>query len=92
MPDDLIQVGHITGAYGLRGGVRVTPYSMDADALLSVKTWWIDKPSLRTVQVRNAKYHSGDVTATLVDVTVRNKDPAQQEVPAVLFTAKDAEG
>ena len=71
MPDDLIQVGHITGAYGLRGGVRVTPYSMDADALLSVKTWWIDKPSLRTVQVRNAKYHSGDVTATLVDVTDR---------------------
>ena len=71
MPDDLIQVGHITGAYGIRGGIRVTPYSMDADALLSVKTWWIDKPSLRTVQVRNAKYHSGDVTATLVDVTDR---------------------
>ena len=71
MPDDLIQVGHITGAYGLRGGVRVTPYSMDADALLSVKTWWIDKPSLRAVQMRNAKYHSGDVTATLVDVTDR---------------------
>ena len=71
MPDDLIQVGHITGAYGLRGGVRVTPYSMDADALLSVKTWWIDKPSLRAVQMRNAKYHSGDVTATLVDVADR---------------------
>jgi len=72
VPDDLIQVGHITGAYGIRGGIRVTPYSMDADALLSVKTWWIDKPSLRTVQVRNAKYHSGDVTATLVDVTDRD--------------------
>jgi 16S rRNA processing protein RimM len=71
VPDDLIQVGHITGAYGIRGGVRVTPYSMDADALLSVKTWWIDKPSLRTVQVRNAKYHSGDVTATLVDANDR---------------------
>jgi len=71
VPDDLIQVGHITGAYGLRGGVRVTPYSMDADALLSVKTWWIDKPSLRPVQTRNAKYHSGDVTAILVDVTDR---------------------
>jgi 16S rRNA processing protein RimM len=70
-PDDLIQVGHITGAYGLRGGIRVSPYSLDADALLSVKTWWVDKPSLRTVQVRNAKYHSGDVTATLVDVTDR---------------------
>jgi len=76
VPDDLIQVGHITGAYGIRGGVRVTPYSMDADALLSVKTWWIDKPSLRTVQVRNAKYHSGDVTATLVDVADRDSAEA----------------
>jgi 16S rRNA processing protein RimM len=70
-PDDLIQVGHITGAYGLRGGIRVSPYSLDADALLSVKTWWLDKPSLRPVRVRNAKSHSGDVTATLVDVTDR---------------------
>jgi 16S rRNA processing protein RimM len=72
IPDDLIQVGHITGAYGLRGGIRVAPYSSDADALLNVKTWWLDKPSLRPVQVRSAKSHSGDVTATLVDVTERD--------------------
>jgi 16S rRNA processing protein RimM len=72
MPDDLIQVGYITGAYGLRGGVRVTPHSLDADALLSVKTWWLDKPSLHAVKVRKAQYHSGDVTATLVDVADRD--------------------
>ena len=71
VPDDLIQVGHVSGAYGLRGGIRVTPYSLDADALLSVKTWWLDKPSLRPVQVRSAKPHSGDVTATLVDLNDR---------------------
>jgi len=72
VPADLIQVGYITGAYGLRGGIRVTPHSPDADALLSVKTWWLDKPALRPVQVRMAKQHSGDVTATLVDVDDRN--------------------
>jgi 16S rRNA processing protein RimM len=72
VPADLIQVGYITGAYGLRGGIRVTPHSPDADALLSVKTWWLDKPVLRPVQVRMAKQHSGDVTATLVDVDDRN--------------------
>jgi predicted PurR-regulated permease PerM len=32
------------------------------------------------------------VLATLVDVIVRDKDPAEQDVPAVLFPAKDAEG
>jgi 16S rRNA processing protein RimM len=72
IPDDLVQVGHITGAYGIRGGIRIAPYSADADALLSVKTWWLDKPALRPVQVRSAKYHSGDVTATLADVTDRS--------------------
>jgi 16S rRNA processing protein RimM len=72
VPADLIQVGYIAGAYGLRGGIRVTPHSTDADALLNVKTWWLDKPTLRPVQVRMAKQHSGDVTATLVDVTERD--------------------
>ena len=72
VPADLVQVGYISGAYGLRGGVRVTPHSMDADALLNVKTWWLDKPSLRAVQVRSAKFHSGDVTAVLVDLADRD--------------------
>jgi predicted PurR-regulated permease PerM len=31
------------------------------------------------------------VVATLIDVIVRDKDPAQEEVPTVLFPAKDAE-
>jgi predicted PurR-regulated permease PerM len=31
------------------------------------------------------------VAATLVDVIVRDKDPAEEEVPAVIFSAKEAE-
>ena len=31
------------------------------------------------------------VVATLIDVIVRDKDPAEEEVPAVIFSAKDAE-
>ena len=31
------------------------------------------------------------VVATLIDVIVRDKDPADEEVPAVIFSAKDAE-
>jgi 16S rRNA processing protein RimM len=76
VPADLIQVGYVAGAYGLRGGLRVTPFSTDADALLNVKTWWIDKPALRPVEVRGAKYHSGDVTATLVGLGGRDEAEA----------------
>jgi predicted PurR-regulated permease PerM len=32
------------------------------------------------------------VLATLIDVVLRNRDPAKEETPTVLFTAKDVEG
>jgi len=32
------------------------------------------------------------VLATLLDVILRERDPAEEEVPTVLFPAKDAEG
>jgi hypothetical protein len=32
------------------------------------------------------------VIATLVEVIVLNKNPAEEEVPTVIFAAKDAEG
>jgi 16S rRNA processing protein RimM len=71
-PDDLTQVGYISGAYGVMGAIRVTPFSTDADALLNVKTWWLDKPGLRSVSVRTAKMHGGDVVATLVGMSGRD--------------------
>ena len=36
VPQDLVLVGHVTGAYGIRGWVRIRPYSSDADALLQL--------------------------------------------------------
>ena len=71
-PDDLTQVGYVSGAYGIAGAIRVTPFSVDADALLNVKTWWLDKPGLRSVTVRTAKMHGGDVVATLVGMPGRD--------------------
>jgi 16S rRNA processing protein RimM len=71
-PDDLVQVGYVSGAFGIVGGLRVTPFSNDADALLSIKTWWLDKPALRPVTARGAKMHGGDVVVTLVGMRDRN--------------------
>ena len=86
IPDDLVQVGHVSGAYGIVGGIRVTPYSTDADALLNVKTWWIDKPVLRSVSVRSAKLHGGDVVATLVGM--RDRDEAEALKGATVQVAR----
>jgi len=86
IPNDLVQVGHVSGAYGIVGGIRVTPYSTDADALLNVKTWWIDKPVLRSVSVRSAKLHGGDVVATLVGM--RDRDEAEALKGATVQVAR----
>ena len=75
-PDDLTQVGYVSGAFGVTGSIRVTPFSSDADALLSVKTWWLDKPSLQSVSVRTAKMHGGDVVAQLVGTVGRDASEA----------------
>ena len=67
-----MQVGFVSGAYGLVGGVRVRPFSAEADALLHAKTWWIDKPSLHDVEVKRAKLHGGDVVVTMAGIAERD--------------------
>jgi 16S rRNA processing protein RimM len=76
VPDDLTQVGYVSGPFGVTGSIRVTPFSNDADALLNVKTWWLDKPALRSVTVRTAKMHGGDVVAQLVGLIGRDASEA----------------
>lgn len=95
VPDDLTQVGFVFGAYGVAGWVRVRPFSEDADALLSVKTWWIDKPALHDVDVMRVKLHGGDVCAQLVGVTDRDMAEALKgaavSVPRSQFPALSAD-
>jgi len=72
VPDDLVLVGHVTGAFGIQGWVRIRPYSADAEALLHAKTWWLDKPDLHDVDALQAKIHGEDVVAQLMGVADRN--------------------
>lgn len=74
-PDDLVLVGHISGAFGLQGWVKIRPYSTNADALLTVKKFWIEGPagaSLRELGRLESKLHGEDVVAKLLSVSDRN--------------------
>jgi 16S rRNA processing protein RimM len=72
IPDDLVLVGYVTGAYGVQGWVRIRPYSSDGDALLSAKTWWLDKPELHDVEMLQSKLHNDEVVAALMGVSGRD--------------------
>lgn len=63
VPSDLIEVGHISGAYGIRGWARIVPYSAEADVLLTVKDWWLDLPEMHNVKVMQARRHGDEIVA-----------------------------
>jgi 16S rRNA processing protein RimM len=43
-PDDAIEVGRVMGAWGIKGGIRVLPFSKDPQALFSSRRWFIRPP------------------------------------------------
>jgi 16S rRNA processing protein RimM len=71
IPDDLVLVGYVSGAYGLNGWVRIKPYANHPEALLHAKRWWFDKPQLHDVDMLQAKMHSTDVVAQLMGIVDR---------------------
>ncbi len=71
IPDDLVLVAHVSGAFGIAGWIRIRPYSPDASALLSAKTWWLDKPALHDVEVLQVRAQGEDLVARLMGIEGR---------------------
>jgi 16S rRNA processing protein RimM len=44
-PTDLVELGRITAAYGIKGWVKVQPHSAQAEVLRSAKAWWLARPA-----------------------------------------------
>jgi 16S rRNA processing protein RimM len=81
-PEDAVEVGRIVGAWGVKGWIRVQPFSSDPQALFSSKRWFVRPPEtaaprtlpdwptlLRVVQARE---HGDAVVAGVHDITDRN--------------------
>ena len=71
---DLIEVGTVIEAYGIRGALKIRPFSNDPVALLAAKEIWLTGlrlPQIRDFSVYKAKEHSGSVILELVGLTDR---------------------
>jgi 16S rRNA processing protein RimM len=44
-PDDAVEVGRVAGAWGVKGWIKVQPFSLDPQALFSTKRWFLQAPS-----------------------------------------------
>jgi 16S rRNA processing protein RimM len=85
--NDLIELGAISEAQGLRGQVKVRPHSSEPVALLSSKVIWlsliprrdagvsasVEQASLTQYKVKSAKMHSGNVVMALEGITDRDQ-------------------
>ncbi|WP_114638983.1 ribosome maturation factor RimM [Polynucleobacter necessarius] len=100
--NDLIELGAISEAQGLRGQLKVRPHSPDPVALLSSKTLWlsliprrdavvaasVEQASLTQYKVKSAKIHSGNVVIALDGVT--DRDQALALKGARILVGRDA--
>ena len=84
-PEDAVEVGRISGAWGVKGWIRVEPHASDPQALFSSKRWYLRPPEplppgparawptlLRVVQARE----QGPSVVAVVD-GVGDRDAAQ---------------
>jgi 16S rRNA processing protein RimM len=81
--DQRILVGHIRGAFGIKGWLNIQPYSDDPVALLKIKHWTLVNPTSKSapaqaVEVEQAKLHVDTVVAKLKDCPDRSAAEALQ--------------
>ncbi|MGE4125315.1 MAG: ribosome maturation factor RimM [Pusillimonas sp.] len=85
-PEDLVEIGRVLAAYGVKGWVKIQPYSSDAAALLAARQWWLKAPvppgksgafsRAQLTRVVSAKRHASSVVAQLSIIPDRDRAEA----------------
>lgn len=87
VPDDLVELGRIVSAYGVKGMVKIQPYTDDRSALLDIEQWWLARVSQRDgslltphtqVQVRRVREQGSDLVAALQGIEDRDQAEAMK--------------
>jgi len=99
-PDDAIEVGRVTGAWGIQGGIRVMPFSKDPQALFSSRRWFIRPPETALpgprptaplpllLRITHSKEQGDAVVATAQELPDRNAAEAMKG--ARIFVARSS--
>lgn len=86
-PADLVELGRVTAAYGIRGWVKVQPHSAQAEVLRTASHWWLTRPVPElargavvsapvSYKVLQARSQGATVVAQLEGVSDRNQAEA----------------
>lgn len=82
-------MGRVAGSYGVKGWLRIQPYTDSPEALCDYPTWWIAEPAgLCELKVLEAKLH-GDVVVAQVE-GVQSREEAVMLKGAEVSVARSA--
>jgi 16S rRNA processing protein RimM len=62
-PEDLIELGAVRGAYGLKGWVRIAPFAADGSVLEAVRRWWLLGDQPRPLALQAVKRRAESILA-----------------------------
>ncbi len=73
---DIVVLGKIVDAYGMKGAVKIHPFADDPDAWSSMTHWWLGHESdpphqWRRVKLSKCREHSGVLVASIDDMSDR---------------------
>lgn len=97
-PDDAVEVGRVLGAWGVKGWIKVQPFSLDPQALFSTRRWFLQAPEEAAaplvsalaahpcLKVTQAKEHGDMVIATVQDL--QGRDAAEALRGARVFVSR----
>lgn len=74
IPDDLVPMGFIAGAFGIKGWVKVVSSTEYADNLFDYPTWWLGKDGQwRTIELAEGNVQPKNLVAKLVGIEDRDQ-------------------
>jgi len=70
----MVIMGRIAAAHGIRGWVKIQPYTEYLDSLMDYRSWWIGREGgpWREVEVRQCEAHNKTLAAELPDCPDRS--------------------
>ena len=100
-PDDAVEVGRVTGSWGIKGAIKVKAFASEPQALLSSKRWFLQPPSKATslptplkaaeaypavLQVTEVREHGDGIVATTQEI--KDRDAARALLGAGIFVSR----
>lgn len=81
LPADAVEVGRVLDAWGIKGWLKIQPYSASPEALFSSKRWYLQPPDrvvmpaftgTLLLKIKEAREHAASVVASAQEVPDRN--------------------